>query len=90
MKLGLFFGAGAEISYGLPSGGSFAIDLFRQDTTQYKDNLRKELSKINSKSIYAAKWLPDEYVNKPIYAFGKNEFGTIIESSIQYKIDKMN
>ena len=89
MKLGLFFGAGAEISYGLPSGGSFAIDLFRQDTTQYKDNLRKELSKINSKSIYAAKWLPDEYVNKPIYAFGKNEFGTIIESSIQYKRDKI-
>ena len=27
MKIGLFFGAGAELGYGLPSGGKFAIDL---------------------------------------------------------------
>ena len=35
-KIGLFFGAGAEMEYGLPSGGKFAIDLFRQDPTKYK------------------------------------------------------
>ena len=30
MKLSFLFGAGAEISYGLPSGGKFALDIFRQ------------------------------------------------------------
>ncbi len=29
-KLGFFFGAGAEVGYGLPSGGRFALDIFRQ------------------------------------------------------------
>lgn len=89
MKLGLFFGAGAEISYGLPSGGTFAIDLFRQDPTIYKERLRKELSNVNITSPYAANWLPDGYKIKPIYAFGKNEFSSIIESSIQYKRHKI-
>ncbi|MGC6395201.1 hypothetical protein ACMXY6_02865 [Pasteurella multocida] len=78
MKIGLFFGAGAEICYGLPSGGKFAIELFRQDPTPYKENLRKELKNINSTSPYANKWLPEGYSNKSIYAFGKNEFSSII------------
>mgnify|MGYP006945808524 CR=1 FL=1 len=30
-KLGFLFGAGAEICYGLPTGGKFALDIFRQD-----------------------------------------------------------
>lgn len=85
MKLGLFFGAGAEISYGLPSGGTFAIDLFRQDPTEYKKEFRSELQNIDSRSIYANNWLPKDYQKKKIFAFGKNEFTTIIESSIQYK-----
>ena len=42
MKVGLFFGADAEISYGLPSGGKFAIDLFRQDPTPYKKKFREK------------------------------------------------
>ncbi|MDO9892669.1 hypothetical protein Q7473_00600 [Glaesserella parasuis] len=85
MKLGLFFGAGAEISYGLPSGGRFAIELFRKDPTEYKKELRVKLQNINSRSVYANNWLPKDYQNKKIFAFGKNEFTTIIESSIQYK-----
>lgn len=85
MKIGLFFGAGAEIGYGLPNGGKFAIELFRQDPTPYKEKLRAELKSIDNKSIYANKWLPEGYSNKSIYAFGKNEFSSIIESSIQYK-----
>ncbi|HDR1022557.1 TPA: hypothetical protein QB352_001841, partial [Pasteurella multocida] len=74
MKIGLFFGAGAEIGYGLPNGGKFAIELFRQDPTPYKEKLRAELKSIDNKSIYANKWLPEGYSNKSIYAFGKNEF----------------
>ena len=94
MKVGLFFGAGAEIGYGLPSGGKFAIDLFRQDATPYKKKFREKLSKIDSRSPYATSWLPKDYEKKSIFAFGKNEFTSIIESSIQYKrseiIKKLN
>lgn len=32
-KLGFLFGAGAEICYGLPTGGKFALDIFRQDVS---------------------------------------------------------
>ena len=30
MKVGFFFGAGAEISYGMPSGGKFALNIFKK------------------------------------------------------------
>ena len=85
MEFGLFFGAGAEVGYGLPSGGKFAIDLFRQDPTPYKQQLREKLHKINSRSTYANYWLPKDYDSRSIFAFGKNEFTSLIESSIQYK-----
>ncbi|WP_236770708.1 hypothetical protein [Acinetobacter johnsonii] len=94
MKVGLFFGAGAEIGYGLPSGGKFAIDLFRQDPTPYKKKFREKLANVDIYSSYVGTWLPKDYDKKSIFAFGKNEFTSIIESSIQYKrteiIKKLN
>jgi hypothetical protein len=89
MKIGLFFGAGAEIGYGLPSGGKFAIDLFREDPSKYKTNLRKLLQNLDSRSSYANNWLPQGYADKSIYAFGRNEFTSIIESSIEYNRDEI-
>lgn len=89
MNLGVFFGAGAEIGYGLPSGGQFAIDLFRKDPTEYKNKLRKTLENIEVLSVYANQWLPDGYRTKAIYAFGKNEFSSLIESSLEYKRGKI-
>lgn len=88
-KIGLFFGAGAEMGYGLPSGGEFAIDLFRQDPTKYKKKFRVVLSEINNTSRYATYWLPESYLNKPIYAFGEKDFISIIQSSIEYRQDKI-
>ncbi|WP_063337842.1 MULTISPECIES: hypothetical protein [unclassified Marinomonas] len=85
MKIGLFFGAGAEIGYGLPSGGKFAIDLFRQDVSQHKTALREQLRNINHLSPYAVDWLPQRYQTSRIHAFGKNEFTSLIESSIEYR-----
>jgi hypothetical protein len=94
MKIGLFFGAGAEVGYGLPLGGRFAIDLFRQDNTDEKNALRKVLNGIDRTSVYATKWLPDGYFNKRIHAFGKTEFRALIESSIEYRrtiiIERLN
>ena len=85
MKLGLFFGAGAEISYGLPSGGKFAIDLFRQDVASQKSQLRNQLNKIDQLGTYATSWLPEKFSTQRIHAFAKNEFTNLIESSIEYK-----
>ena len=85
MKLGLFFGAGAEMGYGLPSGGKFAIELFRLDPTAEKQRLRTELQGINRLTAYATKWLPDKFWSKNLHAFGKSEFGSLIESSIENK-----
>lgn len=94
MKFGLFFGAGAEVGYGLPLGGRFAIDLFRQDNTDEKEALRSVLNGIDRTSVYATKWLPDAYFNKRIHAFGKTEFRALIESSIEYRrttiIERLN
>ncbi|NUN08649.1 MAG: hypothetical protein HUU54_05675 [Ignavibacteriaceae bacterium] len=83
-KIGIFFGAGAEVSYGLPSGGKFALELFRQNVSNLKTELHNQLNyKINEKDIYATEWLPKDYKNKRIHAFGKNEFGDLIESTIE-------
>ena len=40
MKYGILFGAGAEIGYGLPSGGKFALDIFRYDVSKSKKNFK--------------------------------------------------
>lgn len=85
MKVGFFFGAGAEIGYGLPSGGKFAIDLFRQDVSEQKKKLREQLRKIDPLTNYATSWLPENYATQRIHAFGKNEFTALIESSIEYR-----
>ncbi|TVU92081.1 hypothetical protein [Vreelandella titanicae] len=85
MKVGFFFGAGAEIGYGLPSGGKFAIDLFRQDVSEHKKKLREQLGQIDPRTNYATSWLPENYATQRIHAFGKNEFTALIESSIEYR-----
>lgn len=94
MKFGLFFGAGAEVSYGLPLGGKFAIDLFRQDNTGEKNDFRALLKGLNDRTVYATKWLPEGYRRKRIHAFGKTEFRSLIESSIEYRkaiiIERLN
>ncbi|MGM3190479.1 hypothetical protein ACS25B_05960 [Dickeya dadantii subsp. dieffenbachiae] len=73
----------------MPSGGKFAIDLFRQDPSQYKTELRQQLRLVDSRSSYANDWLPQGYADKSIYAFGRNEFSSIIESSIEYKREEI-
>lgn len=85
MRLGFFFGAGAEICYGLPSGGKFAIDLFRKDPSSSRSQLREQLNAIDLMSNYATEWLPEGFRSKRIHAFGRTEFTSLIESSIEYR-----
>lgn len=84
IKIGFFFGAGAEISYGMPSGGKFAIDIFKKSVDSHKKQLKDDLSKIDISGAYARNWLPLDVKNKPVYAFGKSEFSSLLQSSIEY------
>lgn len=84
-KISLFFGAGAEIGYGLPSGGKFALDIFKMDTTEDKKEFRDDREKINKKSTYAKNWLPMDFEKKPISSFGKTQYEALVKSSLEYK-----
>lgn len=84
-KIGLFFGAGAEISYGLPSGGRFALDIFKMDNSNDKATFKKMLAEIDKRSIYASKWLPSDYLKRTVTTFGKTQHEQIIISSLENK-----
>lgn len=89
IKIGFFFGAGAEMSYGMPSGGQFAINIFKRSVDIYKKRFKQDLLKIDQSCIYARNWLPLDFQKKPIYAFGKSEYGSILQSSIEYKNEQI-
>lgn len=81
-KIGFLFGAGAERSYGMPSGGKFALDIFRQSSESGKQKLRDMRKKVNKRSAYASKWLPDDFDTKNISSFGQRVFDIIIRDTI--------
>ncbi|MBK4425146.1 hypothetical protein JJQ00_19840, partial [Enterobacter hormaechei] len=87
--ISLFFGAGAEMCYGLPSGGKFALDIFRMDTIEDKKNFRLQRDNINRRSSYAKDWLPQDYDKKPISSFGRSQYEGLVKSSLEYKRKKI-
>lgn len=89
MKIGFLFGAGAEIGYGLPTGGKFALEIFRQDTSMIKEEFKRQREKIDGSTYYAATWLPDDYKTKSVTSFGKTVFETIIRDTIEHNRDEI-
>lgn len=89
LKIGFLFGAGAELCYGLPSGGDFAINIFRQDSSNSKQKFKDLISKIDIDSTYANKWLPKDYNSKSISVFGKKVYEDIIKSTVEQNRDKV-
>lgn len=83
-KIGFLFGAGAEIDYGLPTGGKFALDIFREDITKSKDEFKEMRMNIDKTGKYT-KWLPDDYLEKNISSFGKTILENIIKDTIEHK-----
>ncbi|MGT2971801.1 hypothetical protein BVE84_01445 [Streptococcus azizii] len=81
-KIGFLFGAGAEISYGMPTGGKFALDIFRRDTTSAKQVFRDNRSRIDLGSRYASSWLPEGFNNKNVGSFGDSVYENIVKSTI--------
>ncbi|KMQ40224.1 hypothetical protein ATX31_09255 [Oenococcus oeni] len=83
-KIGLFFGAGAEMGYGLPSGGKFALDIFKMPKQEDKDYFSKMINKIDLQSqIATGNWLPADFKDKRLFVFGKGNFEDIISSSLE-------
>ena len=72
MKYGFLFGAGAEAAYGLPSGGKFALEIFRHDTAKSKEAFKNSRDNVDTHTAYANDWLPEGFSDKNISTFGKN------------------
>lgn len=93
-SISLFFGAGAEISYGMPNGGEFALNIFRQSQVEAKKRFKDEISRINPSSFQAREWLPENYLEKQISSFSKTQHGNLLKSSLEYKslqlLDSLN
>ena len=93
-KLGFLFGAGAEICYGLPTGGKFALDIFRQDVSISKKEFIEMRDSIDGSTTYAGEWLPDDYKTRSVSSYGKSVIENIIKDTLEYKrehiISKLN
>lgn len=85
-KVVFLFGAGAEVPYGLPNGGEFALEIFRLIGEEDKISLRDEIKKVNPASHQAA-WFPKDYPKNRIHVFGKTNFDSIISSTLEMKRD---
>jgi|GEM_PF-203130 len=88
-RVGLFFGAGAEVAYGLPTGGKFALDIFRQKPGPAKEALKAIISAIPTNSAYARTWFPDGFDGKSLYTFGKSDFTSLLESSLEQRREQI-
>ncbi|XME02134.1 hypothetical protein QYZ88_015870 [Lachnospiraceae bacterium C1.1] len=84
-KYGFLFGAGAELAYNLPSGGKFALDIFRHDTTASKEEFKRMRDEVDSTTSYAGDWLPQDYRTRNIGTFGKTVFENIISSTVEHR-----
>lgn len=85
-KIAFMFGAGAEMSYNLPSGGDFALNIFKRDTTESKNVFRRMRESIDSQTSYTS-WLPPDYKTKSISAFGRKAFEDIIHGTVEQNRD---
>ena len=85
-KIAFMFGAGAEMSYNLPSGGEFALNIFRQDSTDSKNSFRDMRNAVDSTTSYC-KWLPNDYKTRSISAFGRRAYEEIIHGTVEQNRD---
>ena len=85
MKYGFLLGAGAEAAYGLPSGGKFALEIFRHDTAKSKEAFKNSRDNVDTHTAYANDWLPEGFSDKNISTFGKTVFQNIIKDTVEQR-----
>ena len=81
-KIGFLFGAGAEIAYGMPTGGKFALDIFRRDVSRAKETFKENRKNIINTSQYATNWLPQDYISKRVTTFRESVYENIIKDTV--------
>lgn len=82
-RLTLFFGAGAEASYGLPTGGRFALEVIRRAKDPV-DAFKADRVRINGGCTMAYRnWLPVDLMKQRVAHFGKSERSRIFEDSLR-------
>ncbi len=86
VKLGFLFGAGAEYDYGMPTGGEFAVNIFKMDKGG-KQNFKTLMDKIEIDDSYD--FLPDNYKNKTVTTYNKRVYEDVIKYSIEENRDKI-
>lgn len=88
-SIGFFFGAGAEIGYGLPSGAKFALELFKaKGKKSLKNDFKEKINLIPENSFYAVNWFPNKFKNKNVCFFTKKDYSHLIESSLEFNRKK--
>ena len=88
MKIGLLFGAGAEISYGFPTGGKFSLDIFRQELGPNIDEFKKIRSNVDTK-LYDEEWWPDGFKKNKVTTYGTNVITTLIKNTLEENREKI-
>lgn len=88
MKIGLLFGAGAEISYGFPTGGKFSLDIFRQELKPNIDEFKRIRSNVDTK-LYDEEWWPDGFKNNKVTTYGTNVTTTLIKDTLEENREKI-
>lgn len=82
-SLSFFFGAGAEVAYGLPTGGRFALEVVRRAKDPVED-FKADRTRIAGACTPAyRKWLPSDLTKRSISKLGKAEHGRIFEDSLR-------
>lgn len=81
-RVAFFFGAGAERSYGMPTGGRFALEILKAERP--KEQFRKIRERINgSCDITYRKWLPPKFATDQVHGLGKTELRSVFEDSLR-------
>lgn len=78
----------------MPSGGQFALDIFREDPSSSKSEFKSMRASIDKQTKYACKFLPNDFDTKNINSFGKTVYENIIKDTIEHNriliIDNIN
>jgi hypothetical protein len=65
-RIGFLFVAGAEVGYGLPSRGKFALEIFKQGSSINKRKFKENRESIDGSTAHASDWLPKDYKTKSV------------------------
>lgn len=85
LKIAFFFGAGAEVPYGLPAGGQFALDIFRSATKEVKEQFKQHVERLRvSDDSEYRKWLVGNGKTKNTFQFGTKDYESIVRSTLEH------